>query len=292
MRLIYSLLILVTVLLGSCTQENPKNNKPIGLFFVPSVDTELIADRSKTIKKLLEKETGLQFKINIPHSYVAVAEAFGTRRSDVAFFNLFGYYLAHTKYQAEAKLVASIKGRKTYRSQIITRVDRGINSLKDLNGKKMAYVDASSMSGYILPSKFLKGQGIQPKEKVFAFRHDSVVTMVYQGQVDAGATSYAPPINGKIQDSRKYVLKQFPDVEERVKILKLTPEIPNPPVVFRKELDADIKNQIIQALLKIIQSDEGKKAFFDIYGVTDFHLTSDKEYKKLLSLLKEINLQK
>ena len=35
--------------------------------------------------------------------------------------------------------------------------------------------------------------GIKPSETVFAMRHDNVVTMVYQGQVAAGATYYAPP---------------------------------------------------------------------------------------------------
>jgi ABC-type phosphate/phosphonate transport system substrate-binding protein len=51
---------------------------------------------------------------------------------------------------------------------------------------EIAYVDPSSTSGFILPKALLDQKGIKPSESVFAMRHDNVVTMVYQKQVDAG----------------------------------------------------------------------------------------------------------
>ena len=50
--------------------------------------------------------------------------------------------------------------------------------------------------------------------------------MIYQGQVDAGATWYSPPLNGKIQDARKLVKTQYTDIESKVKIIHLTDPLP------------------------------------------------------------------
>ena len=61
------------------------------------------------------------------------------------------------KYDVEAIFtVVRNNNEMTYKSQIITRKDSGINSLKDLNGKSFAFTDPASTSGYILPSKLLQ----------------------------------------------------------------------------------------------------------------------------------------
>ena len=68
--------------------------------------------------------------------------------------------------------------------------------------------------------KILKQNHITPSSTVFSLKHDNVVTMVYQKQVDAGATFYSPPSKeGLIRDARILVKSQYPDVEEKIKIL-------------------------------------------------------------------------
>jgi phosphonate transport system substrate-binding protein len=80
-------------------------------------------------------------------------------------------------------------------------------------------------------------------------RHDNVVIMVYQGQVDAGATYWAPPHpeTGEILDARMRVKQQFPDVEKKIKIIGFTEEIPNDPLVFRKDMDEEMGKKVIDA---------------------------------------------
>src|SRR5690606_15357325 len=115
----------------------------------------------------------------------------------------------------------------------------------------------------------LKDKNVTPKETVFAMRHDSVVSMIYQGQVDAGATFYSPPSNDEIQDARRLVKTQYPDVEEKIKIVELTEPIPNDPIVFRKDLPEDIKKTIVDTFVAYVKTPEGKAAFEKLYGVTD-----------------------
>lgn len=265
---------------------------PIKLYFTPSVDAKRITTNAKELVDYLTKETGYHFVTAVPASFVAVVEAFGTQKADIAGINTFSYLMAHEKYGAEARLRIVREGGVTmYKGQFLARTGIGIDSIPDLQGRKIAYVDPSSTSGYILPKALLTRKGIQPSDEVFAMKHDNVVTMIYQKQVDAGATYYADPAkDGKIMDARMRVLPQFPDVAEKVKIIGFTEEIPNDPFVFRKGLPEEMKSRIVDAFLKFVSTPEGKEALFNIYDVEGLIKTKDSDYDGLRRMLKEQNI--
>ncbi len=270
--------------------ESGTADNPIKLYFVPSVDAKVIETSSQKLKDYLEKNTPYKYEISVPQSFIAVVEAFGTKRADVAALNTFGYALAHNKYGAEARLTVLRFGLATYQSQFIVRSDSKITKLEDLADKKVAFVDPASTSGYLIPLKTLKDKNIKPKETVFAMKHDSVVSMVYQRQVDAGATYYSPPGDGKIQDARRLVLTQYPDVEKAVKILDLSVAVPNDPIVFRKDLPEEMKTTITKAFKDFIKTPEGKKAFTDVYGATDFVDATDASYAPTIKMYKDLGV--
>ncbi|MEO5668446.1 MAG: phosphate/phosphite/phosphonate ABC transporter substrate-binding protein [Bdellovibrionota bacterium] len=259
---------------------------PIKMYFVPSVDVKAIEDNTKILKGYLEANTPYKYEIAIPASFVAVVEAIGTNRADIAALNTFGYLLANERYGANAKLTVIRFGLPTYQAQFIAKADGPIKTLADIAGKKIAYVDPASTSGYLLPLKVLKDKNITPAESVFAMHHDAVVSMIYQGQVDAGATFYSPPSEGKIQDARRLVLTQYPDVEKKIKIIELTESIPNDPIVFRKDLPAEISTKVVAAFENFIKTPEGKDAFYKLYGVTDFKVAKDSDYDGVRAMLK------
>ena len=277
----------------SCTQSNELGTKknPIKLYLVPSQDMQGLSDNGKKLQDYLIRDLGLEVVVELPISYVAVVEAFGSKRADVAIINTFGYLLAKEKYGVEVKLKLVNRGRDEYYGQIIARVD-GPQSIKELQGKKFAYVDPASTSGYILPLRLFQQEGVKIKESIFAGRHDAVVTAVYQRQVDAGATFYTPPDDdGTIKDARMLVKTQYPDVFEKIKILKLTGPIPNDPLVFRKELPEQIKNKIADSLKKYIKTSDGAKVLLDMYHITDFKAASDKDYDVVRGYLKDLGRQ-
>ena len=286
-----SLFVVIFSLISCTVDKGPLGSEknPVKIFLIPSVDAQMLKDKAQNLKKALEELSGYRIKLSVPSSYIAVVEAFGTKKADVAIMNTFGYLLAHKKYGAEAKLMVTRFGRDTYRSQIITHVDSGINSLEDLNGKKFGYVDPSSASGHLLAKDLFKKKGIKLGQTIFAQKHDSVVTMVYQKQVDGGATFYSPEKDGKIQDARRLVKTQFPDVEKKVKILSLTGAIPNDPIIFRKELDSEVSKKLIAAFLDYAKTKEGKKTLEDLYLVDGFISVTDENYNKVRELLKSLN---
>lgn len=269
--------------------ELGSRKNPLKLSMVPSAESRKILTNMAPIAQCLEKQSGYSIDISVPNNYIVVVEGLGSEKVDFAFINTFGYLLANDRYGAEAILKAQRYGETSYKGQIIVRADSGINSLADLNGKKIAFTDPASTSGHILAKKMLNDQKIKPAEEVFGGKHDVVVTMVYQGQVDAGATYFSPKDpNGKILDARVRVMTQFPDVEEKVKILALTEAIPNDPIVARKGLTSEMKDKVKSAFQACVK--EHVEAFKGVNNSTGLAEVKDEEYNGLRASVKELNL--
>lgn len=287
-------LILVLLCLTSCTKNNfelGSKENPIKFFLVPAQDILTLTENGKFLQRYLAKDLGLEFNVELPVNYISVVEAFGSKRVDVAILNSMGYVLAHDKYGVEARLKLINRGRDEYNGQIIVHQD-GPKSLKELNGKRFAFVDPASTSGYLLPARMFKKENIKFKETVFAGKHDSVVTAVYQRKVDAGATFFTPPDeDGTPKDARWLLRTQYPDVYEKIKILTLTDSIPNDPIVFRKDIPEELKTKIINSLIKYIKTEEGAKVLKDMYHITDFKKAADKDYDNIRIYLKDIGAQ-
>ncbi|MBI2419448.1 MAG: phosphate/phosphite/phosphonate ABC transporter substrate-binding protein [Ignavibacteriales bacterium] len=296
--LIYILPIIVFIIYNTVKEYSERalggKNNPVKIFVTPSVDAQTISTESVDLLNYLHNETGYYFSSSVPSSFVAVVEAFGSKRADIAVINAFSFLMAREKYGVHARLrLMRDNGMTTYCGQIVARADGPIHTLEDLNGKKVAFVDPSSASGYILPMDLLNKKGIKPAETVFAMKHDNVITMVYQGQVDAGASFHSPkdPNDGRILDARMRVLEQFPDVEEKVKIIALTESIPNDPVVFRDGIPAEMEQKIIAALLKYLKTPKGAEVLYQISDIKGLIPAKDSDYDAMKEMLRKLNIK-
>ena len=286
------LLVFLFLLEGCTRQQRPplgSEKNPIKFILLPSADVRVLASTAAFIKRYLEAETPYKYRFSVPTSYIAVVEALGAKRADVATLNAPGYILANNRFKTEARLIVQRHGSINYQSQIIARADGPIKSLADIKGRKFAYVDPMSMSGYLMPEKLLTDKKIKPQETIFAQRHDNVVTMVYNGQVDAGATWHSPPHNGKMQDARLLVQTQYTDIEKKVKIVHLTEPFPNDPIVFRAGMPQKLKEDTINALLSYMSTKEGKKIFHELVRANGLVRCSDSTYDSVRKMLKTLN---
>lgn len=293
-KLVYSIgvSLLIALAFSSCTQSKELGSKdnPFKFYLVPAQDILTLQETAKKMQAYLEKELGFSVVVELPASYIAVVEAFGSKRADAAIINTFGYILANEKYGAVARLKLINRGREEYYGQIIAHVD-GPKSVKELNGKKFAFVDPTSTSGYLLPTRLFKQEGVKLKEHMFAGKHDSVVTAVYQKKVDGGATFYTPPDeDGTPKDARWIVRTQYPDVFEKVKILQLTGPIPNDPLTFRKDVPEEMKAKVVEAMKKYIKTAEGKEVLLGMYHITDFKDANDKDYDVVRGYIKDVGV--
>lgn len=283
------LIIACSAVMITCTSQKElgSSERPVRLALVPGQDSAVLMENGKILEKWILQQSGVHVRVQVPVSFVAVVEAMGSERVDVAILNPFGYILAHEKYGATAKLMGVNGEYSQYWGQIIT-ANPNIKKLQDLNGKKFAFVDPVSTSGYILAAKLIQDEKIKLSETIFAGKHDSVVTMVYQGRVDAGATYNTPSENGVPQDARRLVTEQFPDVYEKVRILAKTGPIPSEPVVYRKSFPPELEKKISLALKSFSSTPEGGVALKKLYHLTGFKDCSDKDYDSARQILLDL----
>ena len=250
--------------------------------FVPSGESQTILQTGNQVAHLLEVATGYRFESFVATSYAGVIEAMGAGRADIGWLNSFSYVIAHQKYGVEVRLVTVRFGLPYYRAEIIAQSASGINSLADLKGKRFAFVDPASTSGYLFPLAGLKKAGYDPAkffgQTVFAGSHNNVVLAVYQGRADAGAV---------FEDARASVQKTLPDVMQKLKVVWKSDPIPNDTVSFRKDLPADVKDRVSTALLRFSQDPvglEALKSLYEIEALADYQLLVTK-YKVTASSL-------
>lgn len=279
-------LIVSLLTMGTLTSCAPKEaelgteENPIILSFVPSGDTPEIIESAETIVKLLSDKTGYVIEGNVATSYSAVIEAMGTGKAHMGTLATFAYILAHEKYGVDCALVSVRYGSPYYKGQLIAGADTGITSIKDLKGKTMCWVDATSTSGYIIPRVMLKAEGVDPDtdlaQQIEAGSHDAVALSVYQGDCDAGATYI---------DARDKIIEEYPDAKEKVIVFAESPEIPNDGLQFIKDFPSDMRDKIVKAFVEIMDTDEGVEAMGDAYGWAEVIEKDDSFYDKFRRVL-------
>lgn len=253
-------------------------NRPIVLAFTPSQDLARVTASGNKIKASLEKATSLSWKVSVPTSYAAVIEGMCSGSIDVAFLAPLMMVLAGDKGCATPFLAALRKDdtgklSTTYQSQIIVKADSGINDINGLKGKKFAFTDAVSTSGYLFPTLLVKNKtGTDPKSffssTTFAGGHDKAVLAVYQGSVD-GAASFI--------DAR--TLSGMPaDIMQKTKRIETAGPIPNDGAAVRKGFPDDVKNQIQKALEDYSKTDDGAATFRALYSWDGMQTVDSKFY--------------
>ena len=248
-------------------------DNPIIMSFVPSGDTQDIIASGDTLAQLLSEATGLTIESNVGTDFSAVREAMCAGQAQIGWLNTFNYVMAAEQCGVDAALATSRFGATTYAGQIIVGADSGIETLQDLEGKVMCWVDPASTSGYIIPRIMLAAEGIDPdtafSQTIEAGSHNNVVTQVYNGDCDAGAT---------FADARTGIEEEFPDVLEKVVVLATTADIPNDSVSFVSDFPAELRHRIVTSLPDIAASPEGQEALNTLYNIEGLVESSDSFY--------------
>lgn len=255
---------------------------PIVWSFVPSGEMERVATGARDVADLLHDETGLFFETNVATEYAGVIEAMCSDPPSAQMGSLatFAYVLANERCGVEAELVATRFGSPVYNGQLITRVDTGIQSIADLEGRTFCRPDPLSTSGWIIPNLSMRAQGINAatdlEQVLDVGSHDAVVAAVYSGDCDAGATYV---------DARVNLEDEFPDVIDQVVIFHVTADIPNDGVQFAPGVDEELKAQIVQGLLAIAETEEGQAALDTAYSWAGLVQQGDEFYDPFRQVL-------
>jgi phosphonate transport system substrate-binding protein len=283
------LLALTLITVTGCKKEAELGSEenPIIWSFVPSGEMERVSSGAQAVADMLYDETGYYFDTNVATEYAGVIEAMASDPPEAHMASLatFAYVLAAEKGVAEVALVSVRYGSPTYNGQIMVRADSGITKVSELDGKTFGRPDPLSTSGWIIPMLTLRAAGVNTDTGlagvVDAGSHDGVVAAIYNGDVDAGA-SYV--------DARTRIEEDFPNVMEEVVVIAVTENIPNDGVQFIPGMDEEMKMKIVDALLKIADTEEGKDALKTAYQWNALEKHDDTFYDPFRQVLQAAGL--
>jgi len=229
--------------------------------------------------KELQIETGIKLEWVGSKTYDDVIIKVTSGDADIGYVGPFSYVDAQDNYGVRLMCrTLSADSVEFYHSMITTRKDSGIDSLQDLKGKRFAFTDKKSTSGYLFPMTHLKKQGVELEdfsEVKFLKRHANSLLAVYKGHVDAGATSYTA------------IDKVDIDFDEINMLWKSDP-IYRGPWIARKNLPDSLFNTIQAAMLKISNSPQADEIF---EGLTTkgFIAGQDSDYDNVRDVVRLLN---
>ena len=167
-----------------------------------------------------------------------------------------------------------LDGTPGYYSYVITHKDSGITSLDQLlkNGKNYSFGigDPQSTSGTLVPGYYVFAMNkLDPKTTFKVTRsanHEGNFMAVLHKQVDA-ATNNSEMLT-KIQETK-------PEWHSQIRILWTSPLIPRDPLVYRKDLPADLKKKIQDFAVGYGKDDREKEILKNLYRLKGFKASTD-----------------
>lgn len=270
---------LALMMAGGALAQQPTELR-VGL--IPSEDAQAMVRASQQVMEQLAARTGMKVKPFVANDYNGVIEAMRSGKIDVAYFGPFSYVLASQLANAEAFAIPVSKksGQSSYQSILITRKDKGLNTVAQLQGKTFAFVDPSSASGHLFPKAGLKGEGVDTDKYfsrvIFSGSHDASILAVANSKVDAAAVAEPIFFNA--------VAKGHVKAEDFLVVWRSQP-IPESPMAWRKSLDATTKQKVATALAEIKGLPWGDRG-----ELNGFASTNDQAYDVVRATAKTLNL--
>ncbi len=270
-----SKLLLAVALCASFTGCGSKDEEtPIRIQFVPT-NTDTADATTKAFEEYMEGLLETDVEVTVATNYNTIVEAMQSKQVDVGIMPPAAY--AQAKSLDAAKVILSstlvdydanempVEGTKvgTFKAEVLVRADSGIDSYEDLVGKKVAYLGASSASGYVYPVAEMKELGLDFDTSTWT--EISVVTNAMQavinGQVDAcfvfeGARWVFQ--NAGLLDAEGNTIDSFEKMTQVLSVAKLSDaDIPNDAVAVNPELDEATITAIQEAFLTMASTEEG-----------------------------------
>jgi phosphate/phosphite/phosphonate ABC transporter binding protein len=252
MRYRQAVLLVLAVLVAGLAAR-PSAGRELKFGFTPVLSESDMRVEFEPLMTYLSDCIGQKVVLYVAKDYGDLRTQMESGAVDIGTFSPFAYVDAARGGKIQLIAQSVINGTDTYRGVIVARRDSGLKSLADLRGKRFAFVDPKSASGFVYPRALLIEKGITPessfKETIFAGGHDKVIAAVLEGRADAGAV-YGDAL--AIANS-----KGVPT--ENLVTLAMTDPIPHDAVAVRVGLDAALAKKIRAALVDLDKSEAGRR---------------------------------
>jgi phosphonate transport system substrate-binding protein len=232
-------------------QQDWKKKYPVVFFSSVSAENQAqTAARYRQLAEVFREKVGVEMRIFTATDYAGTVQALTSGQIHMAQMGASAYSAAWIDSNGNVEPLVTNQetdGSLGYHSILIVKADSPFKSLEDLKGRSMAWADPNSTSGYLIPLVSLRAAGFEPEKffgkTLFSGGHEQSVLGVINGQFDSGFTWSSKGHNaGQIRamvDRKVLRMDQFRVVWE-------SPLIPNPLVVVRKDIPADMRRDLLE----------------------------------------------
>jgi phosphate/phosphite/phosphonate ABC transporters, periplasmic binding protein len=263
--------------------------------YLPGDATSKNGPARSAMEKDLAKAIGIPVKEAQVSDYNAAIEAMRVGKVDMAFFGPLSFALAYKR--ADAQLVGMIgtkkdgKAKAFYNSLFIVKAGSAMKSIKDIKGKKIAFVDPDSTSGNLVPcgeimNKFpndkltlasLHTNGKFFESAIYTNSHPASMQAVVKGDVDV-----APVASDELKGAEDSGTIKASDI----KIIYKSQNIPNSPMAIWGKLPTTLKTKVTNFLLGYKNNDYFKNMLG--YDGGCFFKTSLSDYQGIINLYNKL----
>jgi phosphonate transport system substrate-binding protein len=290
----FCFLLIIMVAAGCERKETLPPKKPkaeagrtktllIGL--IPEQNIFKQMERYEPLANYLSKKVNMTIRLTVLPRYGNIINNFVSTGLDGSFFGSFTYTLAHEKLGVEVLArPVNLNGTSTYHGLIFVRKDSGIKSIREMEGKRFAFVDKATTAGYLLPLAYFKEYGKDYKaflkESYFTGTHEDAIYDVLNRKADVGAAKNTVYERLEASDGR---------IKKELVILERSPDVPENGLAVRKDLDSSLKKKLKEALLTMHENPEGA-ALLKVFGAQRFIETSNSDYQPVYRYAQKIEL--
>lgn len=248
-----ALLILTVVIAGVLSGSTSATAQELKFGFTPVLSEAEMRVEFEPLMTYLSNAIGQKVVLYIAKNYGDLRTQMEAGTVDIGSFSPFAYVDAVRGEKVRIIAQSILDGSATYRGIIVARKDSGLKTVADLEGKRFAFVDPKSASGYVYPRAMLIEKGVTPdsyfKETMFAGGHDKVIAAVLEGRADAGA----------IYDGALGVERAKGVPVENLVTLASTDPIPHDAIAVRIGMDDALAKKIQTALVDLDKSEAGRR---------------------------------
>ena len=263
----------------------PGGEKTFLIGLIPEQNIFKQMERYQPLADFLSKRVGMKVRLTVLPRYGNIIDNFVSTGMDGAFFGSYTYVLAHEKLGVEVLArPVGLNGTSTYHGLIFVRRDSGIKSIRQMKGKRFAFVDKGTTAGYLLPLAYFKEHGKNYrtflKESYFAGTHEDAILDVLNRKADVGAAKNTVFEKLGAADDRIY---------RELVVLERSPDVPENGLAVRKGLDDSLKEKLKRTLLTLGEDPEGV-AVIKGFGALRFIETNNNDYRPVYRYTQEIGL--
>ena len=288
---VYRNIVFIFVLSVSLLVPAAEQPEEITIGVIPGGNPTQIKQQGVALAQELQEIIKIKTNIYISKDYNTLIEAMKEKKVDFAFLTALSFVYAEKTAQAKV-LLKKVYQEPFYYAAIVSLSNSKIERFVDLKGKKIAYVDSKSTSGYLYPKAHLKKMNFLDsdfKQIVFSGNHSQSIKLLEDGKVDVVAV-FSDDAKGNAGAWTKFGALD----KKKYKILWVSDPVPSDPFTVRQGFYDKYPNtahQVMVGIIDIFEKPENKEKYVDILGRKTLMPATSRQYDPVRDVIKNLNIQ-